>query len=420
MSTLYLLTNAFPYGNWETYLEDEIKHYGIFDKVYIFALQIRKEQMDVIRPIGKNVKVIPVLKASKLLYLINTITVVSDLTLYSEIKNLIRTGRLSIHNIVTLFVYLSRSHYEARIINKKIKKEISEDSIFYSYRFEYQPYVAVLLRKKWNVKSKIISRAHRYDLYEEENKGKYIPLREKLLDELNSVFPCSDNGTKYLINKFPKYQEKIKTRFLGTEDYGRREYVGEGRINIVSCSTIEAVKRIDLLIEALALIRDIPIKWTHYGDGSLSEKIKRLAKEKLHSNIEYEFMGNVKNKVIIQDYIQNDYYMLVNVSSSEGIPVSIMEAMSFGIPCIATNAGGTGEIIKDGQNGRLIPISVDAQDVSSCILELIQLSDGQYRALREAARNTWSEKYSANENYSSFVREVFELAEIKQNLSIFG
>ncbi|MFR4320263.1 MAG: glycosyltransferase [Blautia massiliensis (ex Durand et al. 2017)] len=44
----------------------------------------------------------------------------------------------------------------------------------------------------------------------------------------------------------------------------------------------------------------------------------------------------------------------MNVSSSEGIPVSIMEATSFGIPGIATDAGGTKEIIRDKENGVLL------------------------------------------------------------------
>lgn len=45
MKTLYLLTNSFPYGDWEPYLETEVKYYDDFDEVYIFALQIRKEHL---------------------------------------------------------------------------------------------------------------------------------------------------------------------------------------------------------------------------------------------------------------------------------------------------------------------------------------------------------------------------------------
>ena len=61
--------------------------------------------------------------------------------------------------------------------------------------------------------------------------------------------------------------------------------------------------------------------------------------------------GNVDNAALLEDYITENYYLFVNVSSSEGIPVSIMEASSVGIPCLATDVGGTGEIISDGVNG---------------------------------------------------------------------
>ena len=63
MKTLYLLTNSFPYGDWEPYLETEIKYYDNFDEVYIFALQIRKEHLKRKRTVGNNVKVIPIMKA---------------------------------------------------------------------------------------------------------------------------------------------------------------------------------------------------------------------------------------------------------------------------------------------------------------------------------------------------------------------
>ena len=51
----------------------------------------------------------------------------------------------------------------------------------------------------------------------------------------------------------------------------------------------------------------------------------------------------------------NDFDLFVNMSLSEGIPVSIMEAISFGIPIIATNVGGNAEIVND-ETGVLIPL----------------------------------------------------------------
>ena len=74
-----------------------------------------------------------------------------------------------------------------------MKGHVNKESIFYSYRFEYQPYVAMLLKKKWKLNSKIVSRAHRYDLYEEEHKGNYIPMREGILSKIDNIYPCSDH-----------------------------------------------------------------------------------------------------------------------------------------------------------------------------------------------------------------------------------
>ena len=62
------------------------------------------------------------------------------------------------------------------------------------------------------------------------------------------------------------------------------------------------------------------------------DEIKKMAKDKLRDNIQYEFKGNVSNTELMKQYQNKNYYVFVNVSSSEGIPVSIMEATSFGIP----------------------------------------------------------------------------------------
>ncbi|MFR7830732.1 MAG: hypothetical protein ACLU3F_04620 [Blautia wexlerae] len=78
------------------------------------------------------------------------------------------------------------------------------------------------------------------------------------------------------------------------------------------------VKRLDLLINALSQIKAIPIKWTHYGDGILMDEIKKMAKDKLRDNIQYEFKGNVSNTELMKQYQDKNYYVFVNVSSSEG------------------------------------------------------------------------------------------------------
>lgn len=407
MRTLYLLTNAFPYGDWEPYLETEIKYYDKFDEVYIFALQIRKEHLKRKRTVGSNVKIIPIMKAPNKTYLLYSFKTLTDINLYKEFMRLLKSHRLSIRNFVNMFVYFSRSHYEADLVDRKMNGRANKNSIFYSYRFEYQPYVAMLLKKKWKLNSKIISRAHRYDLYEEEHKGSYIPMRVGILSEIDKVYPCSDHGMEYLRKKFPKYKKKIEPRFLGTLDHGEKKYYFDDKCyEIVSCSTVTKVKRLDLLINALAQIKDIPIKWTHYGDGILMDEIKKLAKDKLRDNIQYEFKGNIDNAKLMKQYCDKNYYVFVNVSSSEGIPVSIMEATSFGIPCIATDAGGTSEIIKKNKNGFLIDVDITAADLAKEIVQFCRMDPTKYQEIRTTARCLWNEKFNAELNYQNFVNEI--------------
>ena len=61
----------------------------------------------------------------------------------------------------------------------------------------------------------------------------------------------------------------------------------------------------------------------------------------LPSTISVKIMGRMKNKDIYSLYEKEKPDLFINLSSSEGIPVSIMEAMSFGIPVISTDVGGT-------------------------------------------------------------------------------
>lgn len=49
---------------------------------------------------------------------------------------------------------------------------------------------------------------------------------------------------------------------------------------------------------------------------------------------------------VMNYYKEHHFDVFINMSTNEGVPVSIMEAASFGIPIIATNVGGTSEIVQ--------------------------------------------------------------------------
>jgi len=405
MKVLYLLTNEFPYGNWEPYLETEINYYGNYDKVYIFSLQLRKKHAKTIRDLPDNCKAIPIYYSKKWVYLLYSIAALFDHNLYKELFWLIKKKKINISNIISLFVYVSRSHYEARKIRKKIKGEkIPDCNTIYSYRFEYQPYVALLLKKTSKNKPPIVCRAHGYDLYEDRRENNYIPFRRILLKEIDNVFPCSIQGAKYLIEKNPQYRDKIEVKYLGTNDFGLQKYKKSNTIKIVSCSTVTDVKRVDLIIEALNKIVDKSIQWEHFGDGPFLNTIKEKSKE-LPDNISCVFHGNISNKELMKIYKKESFDLFINTSKSEGLPVSIMEATSFGIPCIATNVGGTSEIVTN-KNGILLQANPTPDDIAKSIISIIEMSPEEYSAARMEARKKWKRYFCAEKNYKSFSKTI--------------
>ena len=411
MKDLFLITTGFPFPaiSMETYLETETQYYEEFNSVTVLSMGVRRKTVSQKREIkGNNVRVYPIIFASKLFYIFNGIVVFSDFNFYKELLGLIRSGRFTFRRLIRLIIYVSRSHSDCRKIIKALNvKKNSKIKNAVSYRFEYQPYVMCLL-KKYFENPMMVSRAHRYDLYEERNNDSYIPLREYLLESLDRVYLISDDGKDYLAKKYPQYKGKLYVSRLGTLDRGMPKRDDTKNVfRIVSCSNAVPVKRVDLIIDALSMISDLSIEWIHFGGGELLDEVKKQASDKLKNNISFCFKGKQDNKVVLDYYASEDIDMFINLSESEGIPVSIMEAMSFGIPCIATDVGGTREIVKDS-NGYLLSDGYKIEEVANIIKHFAAMPKNQVEEYRKNARDFWNEYYNADKNYKRFVSELME------------
>ncbi len=409
MNNLCLFTNEFPYGDMEPYLETEIDYYKSFKKILIFALQLRKTDKVKKKTIPGNINLYDVDYAPRIVYFLNSITVLFDGNLYRELGYLKKSKGITIRRVIDLFVFLSRAHYEARIIERKCKRESFENSVFYSYRFEYQPYVAYLVKKYYQLDVPIVSRAHRYDLYENLRTDGYIPMRNILLELIDYVFPCSLDGKNYINSTNQFYPDKVLVKYLGTIDHGIQ--IGKRTpnvIKIVSCSTVRPVKRVNLILDAIEKITDYQVEWTHFGDGPLLDELKERSKT-LNENIVVKFMGNIPNERLLNYYRDSYYDIFLNVSTSEGLPVSIMEAMSFGIPCIATDVGGTKEIVDHTINGVLLHEDSSPERIKDAILSIANMTEDMYGLLRENARKKWEKCFSSERNYKDFSQFLFDL-----------
>ncbi len=99
-------------------------------------------------------------------------------------------------------------------------------------------------------------------------------------------------------------------------------------------------------------------------------------------------------------YKENYIDLIMNLSKYEGLPYSLIEAMSFGIPCIATDVGGTNELVNN-KNGLIIPIDYDLNDLAE---EISLCKENEFKNKRHEAYNTWNKKFNAQINYDKLIR----------------
>ena len=156
-------------------------------------------------------------------------------------------------------------------------------------------------------------------------------------------------------------------------------------------------------MEALSLLpRQYHLNWNHFGDGVCMGGVQKLAHEKLdnHDNVSYVLWGNKPNREILDWYGEKQVNCFINVSSTEGLPVSAQEALGFGVPLILSDVGGNKELIRD--NGILLSPDPAPQEICDALIELIDMKQERYCELRENAMNLWKEQYNAQKNAKKF------------------
>lgn len=411
---LILLTNYYPFHKGEEYLESEINYLSDRFKDIIIISTMVSSNMEQTRPVPNNVTVIPVrldfsiVGKSKMF-----VNQLSNIRKDPFKRNMIKkdTGRKISHK---LYCY----YFESRAMDvyQKVKQKLDEIDFnkyekitLYSYWLYITARVAIELKEKYfkSIKPYTISRAHRYDLYEQAAPLKYLPERDYLLKNLDAVYPCSQNGVDNLNRTYPAYKHKIKVERLGTISTGVQSYNKNDKLYIVSCSVVRKVKRIDLLIEALVVLEknNIPFLWTHIGGGPEFENIKKLAQRKLNTD-NFHLTGFLRNKDVLNWYKENPATVFVNLSSSEGVPVAIMEAISMGLPVIATDVGGTREIVENNLNGFLLNENCTISEIVDCFIEFNVMNEITYKDMSDKALNIWNERSNAEVLYSLFAERL--------------
>jgi glycosyltransferase involved in cell wall biosynthesis len=387
----------------EPFLLNELCHYGIyFDEVIIFPVSGFGHEYHI-----NNIVVYPI--NLKRISRSKSIESIFSTSLLNELFFILRSFKQIPKKIQQLirFIGLGKTVYNSvtNILIKRFNDPSNFKFVFYSYWLTESAFAAVLLAKRFP-DSIAVSRCHGYDLYEYRQRSNYLPMRRFLLNFLSGVYSISLDGYQYLKNRYPGYNQKLNVAYLGTLEKGKGIYSSiKSPLKLVSCSAVVPLKRLNKIIESLKYLTEFDVHWTHLGDGPDLEEIKRLSAS-LPKNITTKFLGRLSPDKIYEFYIENECHLFLNVSEFEGIPVSIMEATSFGIPVIATDVGGTIESVVNGTSGYLINKNFEPSELASIIKSVFNLDNVKYGDLRVQSRKIWESKFSAESNFSSFFKEL--------------
>jgi glycosyltransferase involved in cell wall biosynthesis len=233
-----------------------------------------------------------------------------------------------------------------------------------------------------------ISRGHGGDIYAHRRNRKHLPMQRTALKELKAILPDSEAGVKHIQRKYPGVADKVQVGRLGVCEHEPAAASDDGRLHIISVASLLPVKRIHLIAAALQHT-ERSIKWTHIGGGDtlglVTAELGRVG-----DNVEVDLKGQVAHEDVLKWFGENPADVFINVSSSEGLPVSIMEAFSYGVPAIVTAVGGNAEIVQDEGLGCLLEPDFKPEKLGS-ILEDWDIGNMQRRELALAKQR---EEYS--------------------------
>ena len=206
---------------------------------------------------------------------------------------------------------------------------------------------------------------------------------------------------------------------LGTKNHNFITKCSEDdKISLVSCSQAVPVKRVELILDGLIFMSKSSnnrIIWHFIGSGSELKNLKARYSRIKNSlqNLEVYFHGYLHNSAVFDFYKNSTIDCFISTSASEGgVPVSMQEAQSFGIPVIATNVGGIPEIVIDGETGFLLEPNPTTKQIADTIKKLKKNPDLLHK-IKVNSKSIWNAKYNASINFKIFTRDLLKLSQMK-------
>jgi colanic acid/amylovoran biosynthesis glycosyltransferase len=410
---LFVVATHYPYGTWEeTFFKTEIEVFGeLFDRVILLPLK----ELRGLRPIPDGVEILPpLIGLRRWTFFLNQLLKPRTWSLIrSAFLDAHAQGRLSLRGGPSCIKFAC---YRSGIASHPAFREFisrPEGRIVYGY-WAHFPALAALEAHDHGLATCV--RYHSGELYEEQlpYAGHLMLWRSELRQKVDMHAFISKHGRDYFLGLPCKPGPKaVEVHRLGSPNFGpprKRAQVLQSKLVMVSVSSIVYNKRVHLIAAlARALAKQGEVVWHHFGTGRDPDAMRAVAERV--DGLTVVLHGDTPNARIQQFYRDTDVTFFVNMSLSEGVPASIMEAMNADIPVIATAVGGTPEIVLDGRSG--FTLSCDDCLDSDSLAQRVrrELEPGGLLEISRP-REVWDQSLNARANSQAFFKALCGLVKL--------
>lgn len=251
-------------------------------------------------------------------------------------------------------------------------------------------------KKKWKL---IVS---------ERNTTQTLSLRERIKFTLyrfaDCIVPNSYSQKDYLAIHYPSLCKKshVITNFVDTDSFiPQKTKCDSSILRIIGVGRVLRQKNIPLLIEAVTVLREKGRRFRVDWYGARFDTYNECMHLIMLNKLEDVFVFHEPCRDIIEKYQQSDLFVLPSIY--EGFPNVLCEAMSCGLPVIATNICDNGRIVRHNENGFLFP-SGDTMQLVESLIRFMDLPQEKRAAMGEKSRLLALEMFSKEVFVKEYIR----------------
>ncbi len=249
-----------------------------------------------------------------------------------------------------------------------------------------------------------------FDDFQVGNYGLSISLQKKVrnfsIKKSDIVITPSQHLKDFILNL--GFKNKIETINNGVNiPIENGKIFTNDQINITIVSRLVTHKNIEKIIGAISDLNNPLIKLNIIGDGPEQNQLQSISlKSDNKENI--IFHGKLNRDDINNIFLNSDIY--IQASNYEGLPHSLLEAMSYGIPVLCTPVGECKELLGSGDRGYLLDLPVSKDNIKSKINEIV--SEKNIAIIKgQEAKDFVSEKYNLLNTFNLYKNLFIKLLE---------